>query len=224
MLYLSRSHFFIFLYLLIFVCFSLSDSPSILQTFSCYSPQLLHYTWFFSAPTATPLFHSLRKSHSLIWDMLDLVCLKATLLSPCLSWEWRRVSKTVSPFNWLCLLECCSPSNFLFLSFTWCSISFSVCIPPLYWLKCLLYQYNHITPLRGSKRLPRTIWRIKTSPQEPFLLKQHTLIFLCGNWQYWNNGVVVFSNTISLVIGKPVYMKMWTNSAWQSKKSHSCSE
>lgn len=30
----------------------------------------------------TPLFRSLRKSRSLIWDMLDLVSLKATLLTP----------------------------------------------------------------------------------------------------------------------------------------------
>lgn len=44
----------------------------------------LHYTSFFPAPTTTPLFHSPRKSHSLIWDMLDLVSLKATLLTPCL--------------------------------------------------------------------------------------------------------------------------------------------
>lgn len=49
--------------------------------FSCL---FLHFTSVFPAPSATPLFRSLRKSHSLIWDMLDLVSLKATLLTPCL--------------------------------------------------------------------------------------------------------------------------------------------
>lgn len=45
-------------------------------------PFLVYFTSFFPAPS--PFFHSLRRSHSLIWDMLDLVSLKATLLTPCL--------------------------------------------------------------------------------------------------------------------------------------------
>lgn len=43
-------------------------------------PFLVYFTSFFPAPS--PFFHSLRRSHSLIWDMLDLVSLKATLLTP----------------------------------------------------------------------------------------------------------------------------------------------
>lgn len=49
-----------------------------------FNPLFLHFTSFFPAPSATHLFRFLRKSHSLIWDMLDLVSLKATLLTPCL--------------------------------------------------------------------------------------------------------------------------------------------
>jgi len=65
--------------------FSLSLSPSL----SSPSMHLLLQPFLPLHPTHTPRplllsFHSLRKSHSLIWDMLDLVSLKATLLTHCL--------------------------------------------------------------------------------------------------------------------------------------------
>lgn len=58
--------------------------PSLCHYIFHFSCLFLHFTSFFPAPSTTPLVHSLRKSHSLIWDMLDLVSLKATLLTPCL--------------------------------------------------------------------------------------------------------------------------------------------
>lgn len=59
-----------------------TPQPSLSQRFT--PVVFLHFTSFFPALSVTPLFRSLRKSHSLIWDMLDLVSLKATLLTPCL--------------------------------------------------------------------------------------------------------------------------------------------
>lgn len=76
----------LFLCLLIFVCFPLSPPQlpllSLIKSFTrTVSYFILPYS--FQPLFAASLFHSLRKSHSLIWDMLDLVSLKATLLTPC---------------------------------------------------------------------------------------------------------------------------------------------
>lgn len=84
----SLISFALYVSLLIFVCLSLHPSTlptlSLSHCVSYFNHLFLHFTSFFAAPSATPLFRSLRKSHSLIWDMLDLVSLKATLLTPCL--------------------------------------------------------------------------------------------------------------------------------------------
>lgn len=62
---------------------SILSSPHCMSSF-CLLIQPPSPPHSFQPPFATPLFHSLRKSLSLIWDMLDLVSLKATLLTPCM--------------------------------------------------------------------------------------------------------------------------------------------
>lgn len=79
-----------FAYLCLLFPISVSPHPSTLSLTHTHiasftsTVSFFHFTSFFPAPSAAPLFRSLRKSHSLIWDMLDLVSLKATLLTPCL--------------------------------------------------------------------------------------------------------------------------------------------
>lgn len=77
---LSLSPFYTFAYLCLLFSISLSSHP--FPTLTLSSRLLLRLSFSilphsFRPPSVTPLFRSLRKSHSLIWDMLDLVSLKS---------------------------------------------------------------------------------------------------------------------------------------------------
>lgn len=159
----QKTSLFLLLFFMCLLIFSLSHShPSpqlsllfLSQYVFYFNCLFLHFTSFFPAPSATPLFSSLRKSHSLIWDMLDLVSLKATLLTPCLPLlrtahylkqfhhspgfvRWnvahRATFHSLRPLNANPLPD--SPSSRLPPS-----SPFSFSPSPPFWQKCLIYTY-----------------------------------------------------------------------------------